>query len=151
MLENRDLLEQAIWWEPKGGTSSSWFENWTNLGPLFKHQSEGHTCHIMRDVEEFLNEEGWNYDEMQNYVPEHVVDHIRNNMSQLKLVNQGDKPWWTVTSNGKFSVKSAWELLRVKENVCDDLKHLWCKGIPFKFSFLAWRIWKGQVLQYSRN
>uniref|UniRef100_A0A0V0IRF8 Putative ovule protein n=1 Tax=Solanum chacoense TaxID=4108 RepID=A0A0V0IRF8_SOLCH len=145
MLENRDLLEQAIWWEPKGGTSSIWFENWTNLGPLVKHQSEGHTCHVMRDVEEFLNEEGWNYDEMQNYVAEHVVDHIRNNMSQLKLVNQGDKPWWTVTSNGKFSVKSAWELLRVKENVCDDLKHLWCKGIPFKFSFLAWRIWKGQV------
>ncbi|KAH0689167.1 hypothetical protein KY289_016525 [Solanum tuberosum] len=54
-------------------------------------------------------------------------------------------PWWTKSSTGKFSVKSAWEFLRQKADVNEDLKHLWIKGQPFKLSFLAWRIWNGKV------
>ncbi|KAH0683061.1 hypothetical protein KY289_020813 [Solanum tuberosum] len=51
------------------------------------------------------------------------------------------KPWWTKSSTGNFSVKSSWELLRQKADINEDLKRLWIKGLPFKFSFLAWRIW----------
>lgn len=54
--KNRDKLGQYILWKPKGGTSSIWFENLTNLDQLSKHQSAVHTCHLMRDVEAFLDE-----------------------------------------------------------------------------------------------
>jgi len=35
MSMNKDIIEQHLWWEPRGGTSSIWFDNWTRLGPLF--------------------------------------------------------------------------------------------------------------------
>ncbi|KAF3647952.1 putative transcription factor bHLH84-like [Capsicum annuum] len=82
---------------------------------------------------------------MSNYVPENIVEHIRNTMGQCKRLNQGDKPRWTVTNTGLFTVKNAWESLRKREEGNDDLKRLWSKNLPFKFSFLAWRIWKGKV------
>lgn len=75
---------------------------------------------------------------MENHVP----DYMLNNMIQSKIVYQGGKPWWTNTSAELFSLKSAYELLR---NICEDLKNIRCKDLPFKFSFLAWRFWRGRV------
>lgn len=35
--------------------------------------------------------------------------------------------------------------MRQKEDIREDLKLLWIKELPFKFSFLAWRIWHGKA------
>ncbi|KAH0665042.1 hypothetical protein KY285_026248 [Solanum tuberosum] len=99
----------------------------------------------MRDVGEFLTEEGWNFDALQDALPEFVVEHIKLNMFFVQPSDQGDKTWWTKSSTGKFSIKSSWELLRQKAEKNEDLKLLWIKGLPFKLSFLAWRIWNGKV------
>lgn len=96
MLENRKDLEQHLWWEPRGGTSKIWYDNWINLGPLYLHQSNVHTCHPMRDVGEFLTEEGWDFDALLEF----VMDHIKLNMFFVQPSDQGDKPWWTKSSTG---------------------------------------------------
>ncbi|KAH0691451.1 hypothetical protein KY289_018809 [Solanum tuberosum] len=145
MLENREIIEQHLWWEPKGGNSTIWYDNWSTLGPLHLLPLESQTCHPMRDIEEFLTTDGWDFENMKNYVPEYVVNHVTLNLCNVKLSGQSDKPWWTKTCTGKFSVKSAWELLRQREDINDDFKLLWMKGLPFKFSFLTWRIWQGKV------
>lgn len=31
ILEVMDILDQEIWWEPKCGHSSVWYDNWTQL------------------------------------------------------------------------------------------------------------------------
>ncbi|MCD7455305.1 hypothetical protein HAX54_027774 [Datura stramonium] len=69
---------------------------------------------------------------------------IRQQMNYVQLGNQGDKPLRTTSSTEKFSVKSAWELLRTNDSIKEDLINLWVKGLPLKISFLAWRIWKGR-------
>ncbi|XP_060170793.1 uncharacterized protein LOC132601744 [Lycium barbarum] len=46
------------------------------------------------------------------------------------------------TSTGKFSVNSAWNILRQREYEEADFKHLWIKGVPFKISFFLLRLWK---------
>ncbi|KAG5615698.1 hypothetical protein H5410_015522, partial [Solanum commersonii] len=51
-----------------------------------------HTYHPMRDIKEFLTEEGWDFVALQDAVPEDVVDHIRHNMSFVQPGEQGDKP-----------------------------------------------------------
>lgn len=56
-------------------------------------------------------------------------------MDHFRQSNHNDKPWWTRTSSGKFNVRSAWELLRAKEESNEDLKNIWVKGLPFKISF----------------
>lgn len=65
MLENKDLVEQFLWWEPKGGNVSILFDNWTNLGSLFKHHSDTHTCYGIRDIGDFLAVDGWDFQIMQ--------------------------------------------------------------------------------------
>lgn len=58
MLENRNVLEKNILWEPRGGITSIWYENWTKLSPL--HQDL--ECHIkpkMEEIKELMNKEGW--------------------------------------------------------------------------------------------
>ncbi|KAH0692040.1 hypothetical protein KY285_019137 [Solanum tuberosum] len=47
-----------------------------------------------------------------------------------------DKPWWIKSSTGKFTVKSAWEILRSRDEVSEDIKRIWVKGLPFKIFFL---------------
>lgn len=34
MLEDRDVFDQEIWWEPKYGHSGVWCNNWMQLGSL---------------------------------------------------------------------------------------------------------------------
>ncbi|XP_015161594.1 uncharacterized protein [Solanum tuberosum] len=78
-------------------------------------------------------------------LPEYVVEHIRINFLYVQLGEEADKPCWTKSSRGNFRVKSAWELLRQKADMNEDLNLLWIKGLPFKLSYLAWRIWNGKV------
>lgn len=82
-----------MWWEPRGGTSSIWYDNWSNLGPLHIHASDVHTCYPMKDTVEFLKDEGWDYTIMRGFVPEYVVDHVQANQHPAYLSNQVDKAW----------------------------------------------------------
>lgn len=91
ILENKYKIEQVLWWEPTSGTSSIWYENLTNLGPLFNHQINLYTCHIMKYNEECIIWQGWNFDVKENFDPEYVVTHIRSNLSLLKLLTKGIK------------------------------------------------------------
>lgn len=50
MLQNGDIIEQGLWSEPRGGTITVWFDNWTNLGRLFKYPSEMPTCHDFNET-----------------------------------------------------------------------------------------------------
>lgn len=34
MFEARDFFDQEIYWEPKCGNASTWYDNWTQLGIL---------------------------------------------------------------------------------------------------------------------
>ncbi|WMV09401.1 hypothetical protein MTR67_002786 [Solanum verrucosum] len=115
-------------------------------GLLYKVSSNCDTCHNLREIKEFLTEDGWDLGEMKRLLPAHVMEHTRNYMGGIQLNNQQDKAWWTKNSKGSFTIKSAWELLRNKEEVQEDFSLLWMKGLPFKISFLIWRIWKGKLL-----
>ncbi|WMV20474.1 hypothetical protein MTR67_013859 [Solanum verrucosum] len=51
-----------------------------------------------------------------------------------------DNPMWMLNNSSKFSVKSAWEIIRIPgvEDECFD--KIWEKGVPFKVSFFFWRL-----------
>ncbi|KAH0661693.1 hypothetical protein KY284_026624 [Solanum tuberosum] len=82
---------------------------------------EQQTCHNIIDIEIFLNDNGCNYNEMQMHVPFHIVEHVKQNMEYVKQTAESDKPWWIKTYSGKFTVKSAWKLLRRREEETDFL------------------------------
>lgn len=75
---------------------------------------------------------------------ESLVDHISNTLSKSQLLEGGDRPWRTLS--GCFSMKSVWNLLRNKKELNEDFNNLWHSGLPFKISFLAWKVWLGKVV-----
>ncbi|KAG5585442.1 hypothetical protein H5410_045876, partial [Solanum commersonii] len=109
------------------------------MGPLNVHASEVHTCHPIKEIGEFLKENGWDYSAMREFIPDYVVHHVQTNLHPAYVSNQGDKAWWTETNNGMITIKLAWELLRCKKDTVEDMAKLWIKGVPFKILFLAWR------------
>ena len=58
VLHNRECIEKIQWWEPKSGTSSVWYDNWTQLGPLYTYQIKVQTCHSLTNIDFFLKETG---------------------------------------------------------------------------------------------
>lgn len=43
--ENQGKIKNFLWWEPKGGTSTISYDNWTNTGPLILKPFNVQTCH----------------------------------------------------------------------------------------------------------
>lgn len=56
--------------------------------------------------------------------PQYVRDHVEKKMCHVQWENTGDFPWWIKTSNGKVSIKRAWDGLRQKYPVNEDLKSI---------------------------
>lgn len=94
---------------------------------------------------DFFMKEAGDYDSMYDHLPVHIVEHIRQHMDHIRQSDMGDRPWWINTSTGKFSVKSAWEILRNKEAVSEKFKKIWVQDLPFKISFFSWRVWTNRV------
>ncbi|KAH0661671.1 hypothetical protein KY284_026602 [Solanum tuberosum] len=97
-----------------------------------------------------MNEDGWNYELMKEQLPECIVEHVKCHMDQVRQTTMGDKPWWMKTSTGKFCVKSAWEMLRRRdETYAAGIIGPW---IQLKQAMKKW--WEAQVLHggvYSVN
>lgn len=87
----------------------------------------------MKDINIFLNQEGWDFVEMQGIILEGVIEHVQSCMRHVKQTNYADKPWWTKTSSGQFTVKSSQELIRGRGDIMKDMKSIWLKGIIFKY------------------
>jgi len=69
-----------------------------------------------------------------------VVNQIPRVLVAVGKSEEWDKAWWMLTSNGKFTIKSAWEALRRRSSDQEEMKFIWQKGIPFKISFFMWRL-----------
>ncbi|XP_019155176.1 PREDICTED: uncharacterized protein LOC109152048 [Ipomoea nil] len=80
-----------------------------------------------------------------------VVDKVKARWitADLSRIGQGprDIPLWTVASDGMFSYSSAKAFLRPALPTTPDplLAKCWRKNLPFKVSFLAWRVFRGRL------
>lgn len=97
MLDNRDILEKNMWWEPRGGTTNIWYENWTKLGPLC-HEADCIIRPEMESINELMNEEGWDLDKIQQVLPKRIVNHVQQQVSNVMASTLSDRPWWLLES-----------------------------------------------------
>lgn len=58
-------------------------------------------------------------------------ERILNSCDQVRLLDSGDKVWWTLTQNGKFTVSSFYKKL-MWQNVDFPHEFLWKIRIPLK-------------------
>lgn len=115
------------------------------MDPLYLQNLESQGCHALTDIAEFMGETGWNYEIMEDHLPKTIVEHVKQNMNYFRQGTNNDRPWWTKSSKGLFNVRSAWEIVRCKEDYNAELDRIWMKGLPFKISFFGWRLWTSRV------
>ncbi|KAH0777307.1 hypothetical protein KY290_008718 [Solanum tuberosum] len=78
-------------------------------------------------------------------IPTELVEYIIGNIKPPRGRNEEDIPCWMLENKGNFSVKTAWNYIRHKEEPNRIHKWIWTKGIPFKMAFMMWRLWKFKV------
>nr|AAT38805.1 hypothetical protein SDM1_47t00008 [Solanum demissum] len=114
-----------------------WCDNWSQIGPLYKLLPTGFSVHNIM-VKEILGNGKWNWSILQNQLPNQIKVMITGLGLNLNNEEQ-DKPVWSPTSAGNFTVTSAWNICRHKGIEITDFNKIWHKDIPFKMSFLTWK------------
>ena len=61
------------------------------------------------------------------------------------LIDNDDAYIWSLTQNGKFSLRLAWELCTYKQGIQGFSRMLWHKEVPLNWSLMVWRIIKEKV------
>ncbi|XP_060210613.1 uncharacterized protein LOC132637558 [Lycium barbarum] len=140
MVNIRDAVEPQIFWYLRNGTSSFWYENWTRLGALYYIIPDAAREEKI-EVRQFVQNGEWN---MEVTLDQELAQHIKENI-KVPVEEEDDEPCWMLETNGRFSVKSAWEFLRHRESKKTRYKFMWEKGLPIKISFFMWRVWKGII------
>ncbi|RAL45486.1 hypothetical protein DM860_014875 [Cuscuta australis] len=138
MLDVRAVVEPMIRWRVLSGTSNFWWDTWSGLGALHR-QVDGCSGYWTDGVGDM-------------YRSDFMIDHDAlppDLLRQLRLEppsldsDHVDIPVWTPSTDGKFTLASAKDLLRPRRNdEVEDimLKRCWQKHLPYKMSFLAWRV-----------
>uniref|UniRef100_M1DFI8 RNase H family protein n=1 Tax=Solanum tuberosum TaxID=4113 RepID=M1DFI8_SOLTU len=65
-------------------------------------------------------------------------------------LNIDDRPIWTPTQNGSFTMASAWEIQRQRNAKSWFDSSTWCKKVPLKMSFILWRVVRDRIPTDSR-
>ncbi|KAH0756387.1 hypothetical protein KY290_026657 [Solanum tuberosum] len=100
-------------------------EGWTKLGALHYYLPIGVDNHYhLEEVKSLTTQWGWNEELLQNEFTEEVYHHITQEVQVMEGIRDWDKPWWMQNSSGRFSVKSAWELIRQRQ------ERLWKQRLP---------------------
>ncbi|KAM3263624.1 hypothetical protein P3L10_000618 [Capsicum annuum] len=94
-------------------------------------------------VKNFIKNGKWNTDKLKTILSNHIAEHI--NTIGIGNSNLKDQVFWDLTNYGKYSNKTAWNLVRFRNTKQPLINKVWHNSIPFKMSFLAWRIWKRKV------
>lgn len=53
--------------------------------------------------------------------------------------------WWIRDLFGSFSIKSAYNILKIRKRPTDWAKNVWIKALPHKISFFLWKVLKRRV------
>lgn len=126
-----------------GNDTSAWLEKWSRLDkPLLEYVTENH--HLVDNTEmvsSFVTrEEIWNTQKWRLFLPNEVVDAITE--VPPPRGEAADQLWWRDSSDGRFSIKSAYNLMADKESQPTDRmwKTLWKLDIPEKVKMFLWQV-----------
>nr|XP_009759526.1 PREDICTED: uncharacterized protein LOC104212044 [Nicotiana sylvestris] len=99
----------------------------------------------IHNVNDLVENGMWNLEKIFQTLPEDLVNHIVQNIRPPNECAELDTPLWMLEIRGHFSVKSAWDYLRRRDNPRLTYKMIWVKGLPFNISFFLWKVWKAKL------
>ncbi|XP_070036917.1 uncharacterized protein [Nicotiana tomentosiformis] len=120
-------------------------------GPLYETLSDNPILSNLK-INEVLKDGQWDWSVLQYQPPGHIKIYLSSLSSLQVLINQQKKDSTICTSNnnGKFTISSAWNLLRQRNRVSSYNANIWQKGVPFKMSFMILRAVHNKVATDER-
>ncbi|XP_075086341.1 uncharacterized protein LOC142169044 [Nicotiana tabacum] len=85
----------------------------------------------------------WDAQKLYNTLPSQIALHIMS--IELGQDNKNDYAIWNATEDGHFTNGSAWNMIREHREINVTINKIWHKSIPFKQSFMCWRIFFGRI------
>ncbi|XP_073037089.1 uncharacterized protein [Primulina eburnea] len=136
LLRIRPRAEPGIRWRVGLGDVSFWDDTWFGDVPL----SSWCVVRGGRDVRvsHFLSEGSWDFDRLCAVVAPSVAEEI---VLIPVLSGEPDLARWIHSSDGVFSVRSAWELIRQRAPSSDIFRPRWGSWLRPTMSFFLWRFW----------
>ncbi|XP_073031340.1 uncharacterized protein [Primulina eburnea] len=123
-------------WELGMGDVSFWDDIWCGDVPLSSQvpvRGDRGVC-----VSHFLSYGAWDFDLLCSVVPPSAAETI----TLIPIASgEPDLGIWVHSSDGVFSLKSAWELVRLRDQVSDILTPCWGRWLRPTMSFFLWRFW----------
>ncbi|XP_075499183.1 uncharacterized protein LOC142537561 [Primulina tabacum] len=136
LLRIRPRAEPGIRWRVGLGDVSFWDDIW------FGDTALSSQCEVRggRDVRvfHFLSEGAWDFDLLCAVVAPSVAEAIT--LTPIAF-GEPDLALWIHSSDGAFSIRSAWELVRLRDPVSDILTPCWGRWLRPTMSFFLWRFW----------
>ncbi|XP_073139125.1 uncharacterized protein [Henckelia pumila] len=136
LLQIRPRAEPGIRWRIGLGDVSFLDDTWLGDAPLSSR------CNVRGDrcvrVFSFLLEGDWDFDLLCAVVAPLVAEEI---VQIPVLVDEPDATIWIHSTDGAFSVRSAWEQVRPRGSVSDIFTPCWGRWMRPTMSFFLWRFW----------
>lgn len=114
-----------------------WLDNWHPLGPLYSKfgarviYNLGGTLHA-----KVIANHNWQWPRSRNAGTREIVGHTP--ASFIPHTSREDTVVWNLTTNGRFTIKSAWDGFRTDHPLVNWAKVIWFKhGVP-RWFILQW-------------
>lgn len=132
--------------EYENGNFKVCHDNRASLGNLYTYTGEEKEWDKAYDtINDLTTTSEWDVKILGRLFNTEVLTHILENVKPSNLDAENDQPYWMLSINGNFIVKSAWQYIRYKESPNKIYKLMLVKGLPFKMVFIMWRFWKFKV------
>lgn len=138
ILHTRPLLEKGIKWIIGDGEYvSSWKDWWCGSEPLATIYP-GHHTNSGDKVKLLIDSNGdWNLTSISHIVSNQTIDAIYS-IKLPRYSSTKDCPQWVGSSNGKFSVASAYDFLNKEEDDLHGWSWIWKLKLPQKIKGFIW-------------
>lgn len=142
MMKVQTEAEKNIQWVIGSGNVNFWFDRWCGnirVTDLVTHPRQ--LCN--KTVREVMADPDGCIQVCETSLHYEVIRKIKNMGSQPS--NKEDVCIWTPSQNGKFSLKTTWELCRNKNGLQKLNRLMWAHVILIKWSLLVWRAVRGRI------
>lgn len=143
MLKAKESTEAYMKWIVGKRNFNFWKEHWVLDGKL-----EDCVVYPMEVKDLLVSEAAIDVNKWESICASQLSRQALHSINeQLKHWNANieDRCVWTANMDGHFTVKSAWEISRVKCSTLGLSKMMWHSSIPLKWSFLTWEAVRGEV------
>ncbi|XP_060214799.1 uncharacterized protein LOC132641737 [Lycium barbarum] len=134
-------------WKIQNGQSSFWWDNWTGHGAIATYCPK-YVHSIKTKVSYFILDKEWDIQRLVEILPDWLLQHV----TPIKIGSETKQDYliWKPATDGIFTNKEAWNDIREHRQKDLLINKAWHKNIPFKVSFLTWRLIKSK-LPFTNN